>query len=219
MDTGLKGKVVLITGAAKGIGRATALAFAREGARLALLDIDADGLATLRSEVASEGGEAVVEAADLSGGAGVSAGVDALLGAYGGEVDVLVNNVGSGAIRTFDQLTDEEWDATLQLNFMSYVRACRKVLPVLRRRGGGVIVNNASDLARQPEPVPIDYSASKAACWPSPRASPGPKGRAYASTPWLPAPSGRRSGPSPAASPRPWAGTTTCRRKRRSSTR
>ena len=163
MDTGLRGKVVLVTGAAKGIGRATALAFAREGARLALLDIDADGLAALRSEVASEGGEAAVEAADLSGGAGVSAGIDALLGAYGGEVNVLVNNVGSGAIRTFDQLTDEEWDATLQLNFMSYVRACRKVLPVLRQRGSGVIVNNASDLARQPEPVPIDYSASKAA--------------------------------------------------------
>lgn len=163
MEAGLKGKVVLITGAAKGIGRATALAFAREGARLALLDIDADGLAGLRSEVASLGGEAAVETADLSSGGGVSAGIDALLQACGGDIDVLVNNVGSGAIRTFDQLTDEEWDATLQLNFMSYVRACRKVLPVLRRRAGGVIVNNASDLARQPEPVPIDYSASKAA--------------------------------------------------------
>jgi NAD(P)-dependent dehydrogenase (short-subunit alcohol dehydrogenase family) len=163
MDTGLAGRTVLITGAAKGIGRATALAFAREGARLALLDIDADGLATLRSDVASLGGEAVAEVADLSSGGGVSTGIDAVLKACGGEVDVLVNNVGSGAIRTFDQLTDEEWDATLQLNFMSYVRACRKVLPILRRRTGGVIVNNASDLARQPEPVPIDYSASKAA--------------------------------------------------------
>ncbi|WSG98159.1 SDR family oxidoreductase (plasmid) [Rhizobium johnstonii] len=67
-----------------------------------------------------------------------------------------------GAIRTFDQLTDEEWEKTFSLNFMSYVRATRKLLPILRERKG-VIVNNGSDLARQPEPVPIDYSTSKAA--------------------------------------------------------
>ena len=100
---------------------------------------------------------------DLSTGSGIDAGIDAVLGGYGGQVDILVNNVGSGAIRTFDQLSDDDWDKTLQLNFMSYVRACRKVLPVLRQRTGSVIINNASDLARQPEPVPIDYSASKAA--------------------------------------------------------
>ena len=104
-----------------------------------------------------------VAGTDLSTGRGVDAGIDAVLQDYGGQVDMLVNNVGSGAIRTFDQLTDEAWDKTLQLNFMSYVRACRKVLPMLRQRTGGVIINNASDLARQPEPVPIDYSASKAA--------------------------------------------------------
>ena len=66
------------------------------------------------------------------------------------------------SIRGFDDVSDEDWDATLQLNFMSYVRATRKVLPIFREKGG-VIINNASDLARQPEPVPIDYSASKAA--------------------------------------------------------
>ena len=163
MDTGLDGKIVLITGAAKGIGRATALAFAREGARLALLDIDAEGLASLKSEAEALGAGAAVAPTDLATGRGVETGIDAVLEVYGGQLDILVNNVGSGAIRTFDQLTDEDWDKTLQLNFMSYVRACRKVLPVLRQRTGGVIINNASDLARQPEPVPIDYSASKAA--------------------------------------------------------
>ena len=76
---------------------------------------------------------------------------------------MLVNNVGSGFVRTFDQLSDEDWDKTLQLNFMSYVRAIRLVLPGMRERRSGVIVNNASDLARQPEPVPNDYSVSKAA--------------------------------------------------------
>ncbi|MBV8402431.1 MAG: SDR family oxidoreductase [Acetobacteraceae bacterium] len=79
------------------------------------------------------------------------------------EAKLPIRDVGAGAIRTFDQLSDDNWDKTLQLNFMSYVRACRKVLPVLRKRAGSVIINNASDLARQPEPVPIDYSASKAA--------------------------------------------------------
>jgi len=163
MDTGLQDKIVLVTGAAKGIGRATALAFAREGAQLALLDIDADGLAEVKSEAEAIGVGVAVAATDLSTGYGVSKGIDALLQVYSGQLDILVNNVGSGAIRTFDQLTDEAWEATLQLNFMSYVRACRKVLPILRQRTGGVIINNASDLARQPEPVPIDYSASKAA--------------------------------------------------------
>jgi NAD(P)-dependent dehydrogenase (short-subunit alcohol dehydrogenase family) len=163
MDPGLDGKIVLITGSAQGIGRATALAFAREGARLALLDIDAEGLASLKSEAEAVGTSAVFARTDLSTGKGIELGVDTVLQSFGGKVDILVNNVGSGSIRTFDQITDEDWDKTLQLNFLSYVRTCRTVLPVLRQRSGSVIINNASDLGRQPEPVPIDYSASKAA--------------------------------------------------------
>jgi NAD(P)-dependent dehydrogenase (short-subunit alcohol dehydrogenase family) len=163
MDTGLNNRVVFITGAAKGIGRATALAFAREGANLGLMDIDRESLATLTAEASSLGVKAVHAVGDLATEAGVSSAIDELLQAFGGEVDVLVNNVGAGKVRTFDQLSDEDWDRTLQLNFMSYVRACKKVLPVMRQRGRGVIINNGSDLARQPEPVPIDYSASKAA--------------------------------------------------------
>ncbi len=163
METGLKGKIVLITGAANGIGRATALAFAKEGAHLALLDLDAEGLATVKTEADTLGVKVATARADLSTQAGIEGGIDEALAAHGGVLDVLVNNVGTGFVRTFDQLSDAEWDKTMQVNFMSYVRACRKLLPVLRERPGAVIVNNASDLARQPEPVPIDYSASKAA--------------------------------------------------------
>lgn len=162
METGLRDKTVFITGAANGIGRATALTFAREGAHLGLLDIDANGLNEVKAEAEVLGARVAVATADLSTAAGVSGGMDELLDACSGNVDVLVNNVGSGAIRTFDDVSDEDWDGTLQLNFMSYVRATRKVLPIFREKGG-VIINNASDLARQPEPVPIDYSASKAA--------------------------------------------------------
>ncbi|KPZ14242.1 Short-chain dehydrogenase/reductase SDR [Pseudomonas syringae pv. spinaceae] len=163
MKTNLAGKIVLITGAAKGIGRATALAFAAEGSQLALLDWDAGALAELKHEAEALGATVAVSKADLSSLSGMNDGIDSVLAIYGGKVDVLVNNVGSGAVRMFDDLTDEDWEATMQLNFMSNVRACRKILPVMRAQQSGVIINNASDLARQPEPCPLDYSASKAA--------------------------------------------------------
>lgn len=162
MDTGLRDKVVLITGAASGIGRATAIAFAREGAALALVDLDRAGLATLTDEL----GAAVRVAtsiSDLSTRSGVEAGIAESLLPYGGRIDVLVNNVGAGFWRIFDDLADDDWDKTFQLNFFSYVRAIRAVLPAMRAAKRGVIVNNASDLARQPEANPIDYSVSKAA--------------------------------------------------------
>jgi NAD(P)-dependent dehydrogenase (short-subunit alcohol dehydrogenase family) len=162
VNLGLDGKVVVITGTATGIGRATAHAFAREGAVLGLLDIDDEELE--RTAAAAEGAAAVhLAVADLSTEAGVRAGLDSVIEAAGGQVDVLFNNVGSGAVRTFDELDDAAWQRTLELNFFSQVRAIRHVLPPMRERGSGVIVNNASDLARQPEPVPIDYGVSKAA--------------------------------------------------------
>src|SRR3954453_22572286 len=159
METGLAGKAVVLTGAASGIGRATAEAFAREGARLGLIDHDEDQLRALAGEL----GDGVVTAVeDLSTAEGVAAAFDAVTQRLG-TPDVLFNNVGTGAVRTFDDLSDDDWHATIELNFFAYVRAIRAVLPGMRERGSGVIVNNASDLARQPEPVPIDYAVSKAA--------------------------------------------------------
>jgi NAD(P)-dependent dehydrogenase (short-subunit alcohol dehydrogenase family) len=160
VNSGLDGKVVLVTGAANGIGRATAEGFAREGASLALVDLDADGLAALRDEL--DGVKVATATADLSTGAGVVSGVREALAPFEGNLDVLVNNVGAGAVRTFDDLADEDWERTFQLNFFSYLRTTRAVLPTLRE-SGGAIVNNASDLARQPEPNPVDYSVSKTA--------------------------------------------------------
>ena len=163
MDAKLKGKTVLITGAARGIGRATAIAFAAEGANLALADIDKAELEMVAGEAAAYGVKVGLGIADLSTGPGVAAGIDDALKPFAGDVDVLVNNVGSGYVRTFDQLTDDDWEATFQLNFMAGVRACRKVLPRMREKKRGVIVNNTSDLGRQPEAVPIDYSSLKSA--------------------------------------------------------
>jgi NAD(P)-dependent dehydrogenase (short-subunit alcohol dehydrogenase family) len=163
METSLEGKIVLITGAAKGIGHSAAIGFAKEGANLAVVDFDPDATAALVEELADLGVKVGSAIADLSTGNGVSGGIDTALKPFNGQVDVLINNVGSGYVRTFDQLTDADWEATFQLNFMSYVRACRKVLPAMRARKKGVIINNGSDLGRQPEAVPIDYSALKSA--------------------------------------------------------
>ncbi|WP_321797491.1 SDR family NAD(P)-dependent oxidoreductase [Caballeronia sp. J97] len=163
METGLDGKIVLVTGAAQGIGRATATAFAKEGARVCLIDIDVHALEEVQSELRAIGTNVCIAQADLSTAEGVTSGIDTALKSYNGQVDILVNNVGSGKVRTFDDLSDQDWDFTMNLNFMSYVRTCRYLLPRLRARENAVIINNASDLARQPEPVPIDYSASKAA--------------------------------------------------------
>ena len=218
MESGLAGKVVLITGAANGIGRAAAIAFAGEGANLGLLDHDRAALDTVKDEAAAMGVKVSTSSSDLATESGVSTGIREALSAHGGRLDVLVNNVGAGAVRSFDQLTDADWDATMNLNFMSYVRACRVALPILRERGG-VIVNNASDLARQPEPVPVDYSVSKAAILALTKGlarAEAPKIRVNAVAPgpvWTP------SGQSRVASPRRWASITRCRRRRLSNTR
>jgi NAD(P)-dependent dehydrogenase (short-subunit alcohol dehydrogenase family) len=162
METGLKDKVVLITGAAMGIGRSTAEAFAAEGARLALVDLAGEALEALARDLREQGADVAVAQADLSTSAGVSAGIREATSPFDDKIDVLVNNVGAGFVRGFDDLDDVTWRETFEVNFFSYVRATREVLPQMRERGG-CIVNVASDLAKQPEAVPIDYSVSKAA--------------------------------------------------------
>jgi len=160
MISGLSGRVVLLTGAAGGIGRATSAAFAAEGARLALIDKDQPGLETLRKELADRTQVSAV-CADLSRAEGVEEGTRGALAPYNGRCDVLINNAGVCVARGWDQLDDDAWLETFQTNFMSAVRAIRAILPAMRAAGSGVILNNASDLARQPEPHLIDYQVSK----------------------------------------------------------
>ncbi|KWX25286.1 short-chain dehydrogenase [Mycolicibacterium wolinskyi] len=162
MKTGLDAKIVLITGAASGIGAASARAFAAENAQLALLDRDEHGLQLLAKEL-SEQTTVHYRSTELSTEAGVVGGINDVLALYEGRVDVLFNNVGAGSLGTFDSLSDANWVNTLQLNFLSQVRASTAVLPAMRAAGRGVIVNNASDLGRQPISSGPDYAASKAA--------------------------------------------------------
>jgi len=161
MELGLLDKVVAITGGAGGIGRAAGAAFAREGARVGLIDIDRDGLDEASHSISAMGGSVVTAVADLGTQTGVEESIGAVCDAYDGALDVLVNNVGVCIARSFEELSDEDWMRTLELNLMSCIRAARVVLPIMRARGGGCIINNASDLARQPEAAPPDYQVSK----------------------------------------------------------
>ncbi|MFG1878717.1 SDR family NAD(P)-dependent oxidoreductase [Sphaerisporangium sp. NPDC049003] len=163
MQVNLEGRKVLVTGGASGIGAAVVRAMLAEGADVVAADHDEKLLAELAAETGASGGAFGPVTADLSTLTGCETAVGAALDILGG-LDILVNNVGTGAVRAFDQLTDDEWLSTMNLNFMSYVRVSRAALPHLRAsRNSPVIINNASDLARQPETQPIDYAASKAA--------------------------------------------------------
>ena len=161
MDFGLRDKVVAITGGAGGIGSAAGASFAREGARVGLIDLDRERLDEARESIDAVGGQVVTVVADLATQAGVEQGIGAIREVYDGALDVLINNVGVCYARTFDELSDEDWMRTLELNLMSCIRASRVALPIMRANGGGCIVNNASDLARQPEAAPPDYQVAK----------------------------------------------------------
>jgi NAD(P)-dependent dehydrogenase (short-subunit alcohol dehydrogenase family) len=158
VDLHLDGQHATITGAASGIGAAAARALAAEGASLTLADRDEPGLKDLADELGDDGADVITVTADLATAAGAAAAA-----AAGAEADILINNVGICQFRAFSDLADRDWDATWQTNVMSAVRMCRAVLPGMRTRHQGVIVNIASDLARQPEPFAADYAASKAA--------------------------------------------------------
>jgi len=163
MDTGLAGRTVLITGAAQGIGRATAIAFAKEGTHVAMIDRDGSELSRTAATIEEHGVRAIHTVGELGTLAGVEDSLDHILSLLPGGVDILVNNVGFADPHPFLDLTDEHWDRTFQVNFMSAVRVTRKLLPVLRQKKNSVIINNTSDLGRQPEATPADYGALKAA--------------------------------------------------------
>jgi NAD(P)-dependent dehydrogenase (short-subunit alcohol dehydrogenase family) len=153
VDLGLKDRVCIVTGSTAGIGKETARLLAEEGA----------GVVTCGRRAEAPGvGEALHVASDLS-----------LPSAPGelvqeaerelGRVDCLVNNVGVAYQRRFDELTDGDWEGLWQLNVMSYVRAIQAVLPGMRERGFGRIVNVSSSAGKRPSSTMPDYSVTKAA--------------------------------------------------------
>jgi len=160
----LTGRAALITGAARGIGRATAEIFAREGALLGLLDHDGAQMEMTARELTAEqtGSRVHWRAADIGDFAAVSDAIDQLAGALG-RLDVLVNNAAARAYGTVAQATPESWDAVLQTNVKGLANCSRAALPYLRKCGSASIVNISSAFALAGRENMGQYDASKAA--------------------------------------------------------
>ncbi len=143
---GLDGKVALVTGAGSGIGRATAIAFSREGAAVVVADVDADGGAETVDSIEAVGGRAMYVATDVSDEAAVSALVARCTEAYG-RLDIACNNagIGGGSAPTGDYLT-EEWDRVISINLTGAFYCMRYEIPAMLQTGGGAIVNMSSIL-------------------------------------------------------------------------
>jgi 3-oxoacyl-[acyl-carrier protein] reductase len=164
MDLKLTQKSVLVTGASKGIGEAIAKAFAAEGARVVLAARSAQDLTRVATDLNNQGSEALACPTDLTNPAEVQALVDTAIARFG-SIDVLVNNAGGvvDGFPKFETLSDEDWFKTFDVNLFSMVRLTRAVLPHMRLRKWGRIINIASELALQPDGDMTHYAAAKAA--------------------------------------------------------
>ena len=141
----LADKSALITGAASGIGRESALLFAREGAHVAVVDLNADGARRVAAEINDAGGEALAITANVSVAADAESMIATTEAAFG-KLDVLFNNAGIMLAEDGDAETTEEsvWDLTMDVNLKGVWLGCRYGIPALRRAGGGSVINTAS---------------------------------------------------------------------------
>jgi NAD(P)-dependent dehydrogenase (short-subunit alcohol dehydrogenase family) len=157
------GRVVVLTGGAKGIGAVTAEAFADERARVAALDLDDAGIDKVVAAVSARGGEIVGLKADVTSAKDIQRALDTVLTRWG-RVDVLVNNAGGFAsMRALEDTPEAEWEAILRSNLTSAFLVSKAVLPVMKRQRAGRIVNLASVVARGGAVrVPAHYAAAKA---------------------------------------------------------
>jgi 3-oxoacyl-[acyl-carrier protein] reductase len=160
----LAGKVAIVTGAANGIGRAIAAAFAEAGAKLALADLDAAALRRVEADLTA--GEAAVMSigADVTKAADVGRMVEAVLGIWG-RIDVLVNNVGGAIGGVGLEASEADWDATVALCLKSQFLCCRAVAPTMQAQKSGRIINissNAGKYRSNTGTSSIAYSAAKA---------------------------------------------------------
>ncbi|HJZ64676.1 MAG TPA: SDR family NAD(P)-dependent oxidoreductase [Candidatus Acidoferrum sp.] len=158
--TRLAGKVSLITGGGTGIGRGTALAFAREGAKVAVAGRRLKKLQEVVNEIKATGGEAIAVACDVTRAADAQNAVRNAVETFG-KLDVLVNNAGVLSVSTIEEIPEDEWDRLIDANLKGPFLMCRAALPEFRKVGGGAIVNVGSVLGLVAMKKRAAYCASK----------------------------------------------------------
>jgi D-sorbitol dehydrogenase (acceptor) len=158
----LEGKVAIVTGAASGMGRAIALRYADEGARVVIADLNADAGRRVAGEISSAGGRAVAVAIDVCNREQVQAMADTAVREFGG-LDILVNNAGVARIIPFLETTERDWDFIFDVNCKGLLWCSQAAARVMIDQGrGGKIINLASQAGRRGEALVLAYCASKA---------------------------------------------------------
>ncbi len=165
-------KVIFITGAAHGQGRATALALAKEGADIAAFDVakkieypkyefgTSDEMLSLKKEIEVLGRKCVIFSGDVRNDDEVTAAVEGTIKAFG-KIDVLFNNAGICAYAKVDEMTDEEWNAMIDINLKGPFNVTRRVVPYMKKANYGVIINNSSVMGLRGGNRLSHYTASK----------------------------------------------------------
>ncbi len=158
----LKDKVAIITGGGRGIGRAIAIAYAAEGARIVIAARSTEQLDEVAREITEQGAEVLTVPTDLRINADVENLVQKTVDRFG-RIDILVNNAGVNPRGLFLDSTDEEWEQGWQINVMGVVRCCRAALPIMQQQGSGNIINVGSGMGQVGHANLSVYCASKAA--------------------------------------------------------
>ena len=158
----LKDKVVLITGGASGMGKASCILFAREGAKVAIADINEQGAKAVSEIVQNEGGKAIAIKTDVSVVSDIRNMIDTAIKNFG-RLDILLNVAGVPCTSSVEGVTEKKWISTFDVNAKAFFFACQYALPIMKKQGGGVLLVVSSVAPIRPRPLFSVYSASKAA--------------------------------------------------------
>lgn len=163
MDLGLKGKVVIITGGSEGIGKASAMRFAQEGARIAICARRKDPLDKVAQEIKDQSGSEILSIqADVTNQHEIERVVEETIRSYGA-LNILVNNAGTSASHHFEDVTEEAWDFDLDLKLRAAIRFSRAAIPHMRQSGEGRIVNVTAIIGKAPQASSMPTSVTRAA--------------------------------------------------------
>ena len=162
LELGLKGKVAIITGGSEGLGKATAERFAKSGAKVAICARRADVLDATAKELEKTGADVLAMSTDVTKNDQVEKLVNAVVGRWGG-VDVLLNNAGTSQAASFLDVSDETWTYDWDLKVMGAIRFCKLVVPLMKKRGGGAIINVTTIGGKTPLAKALPTSMTRAA--------------------------------------------------------